>query len=127
MAGSIEEVQKAKRLYMFIGLLLFFFTVVTVAVATVESLDFGGHGFDKVDAIIGLSIAAFKASLVMIIFMHLNHERPLVYFVYILGIVMAFFCIALIGWAKDDPIRYGNPNASDGFYNPDKPATRSVH
>ncbi len=80
MADSIAEVQKAKKLYMFIGLLLFFFTIVTVAVATMESLDFGEHGFDKVDAIIGLTIAAFKASLVMIIFMHLNHEKPLVYF-----------------------------------------------
>ncbi|MFT6864438.1 MAG: caa(3)-type oxidase subunit IV [Akkermansiaceae bacterium] len=127
MADSIAEVQRAKKLYMFIGLLLFFFTIVTVAVATMESLDFGEHGFDKVDAIIGLTIAAFKASLVMIIFMHLNHEKPLVYFFYILGLVMAFFCIALIGWSKSDPIRYGSPNAGDGFYNPDKPATKSVH
>ena len=111
---------------MFIGLLLFFFTVVTVMVATVEALDFGEHGFDKADAVIGLLIAAFKASLVMIIFMHLNHERPLVYFVYILGIVMAFFCMWLIGWAKTDPIQFGNPNLNDGFYNPDKPAT-NVH
>ncbi len=126
MADSIEEVKKAKKLYMFIGLLLFFFTVITVMVASVEWLDFGGHGFDGVDATIGLIIAAFKASLVMFIFMHLNHERPLIYFLYGLGLVMAFFCIWLIGWSKSDPIQYGNSNRADGFYNPDKPAT-NVH
>lgn len=126
MADSIAEVQKAKKLYMFIGLLLFFFTIVTVMVATVEALDFGDHGFDKADAIIGLCIAAFKASLVMIIFMHLNHERPFVYFFYILGIVMAFFCMWLIGWSKSDPIQFGNPTLKDGFYNPEKAPT-DVH
>ena len=42
MAGSIEEVKKAKKLYLFIGTLLFVFTVVTVMVASVEWLDFGG-------------------------------------------------------------------------------------
>ena len=77
MADTPEAIQKAKRLYTFVGLLLFFFTGITVAVATVEALDFGGHGFDSADAILGLIIAAFKASLVMIIFMHLNHEKPL--------------------------------------------------
>jgi caa(3)-type oxidase subunit IV len=127
MAGSIEEVKKAKKLFMFIGLLLFFFTIVTVMVASVEWLDFGGHGFDAVDATIGLVIATFKASLVMLIFMHLNHERPLIYLFFGLGILMAFFCMWLIGWSKSDPIQFGNPNSSDGFYNPDKPSTESHH
>jgi|TARA_B110000438_G_C15799368_1_gene644400 caa(3)-type oxidase subunit IV len=127
MAGSIEEVKKAKKLFMFIGLLLFFFTIVTVMVASVEWLDFGGHGFDAVDATIGLAIATFKASLVMLIFMHLNHERPLIYLFFGLGILMAFFCMWLIGWSKSDPIQFGNPNSSDGFYNPDKPSTESHH
>ena len=123
MADTPEAIQKAKKLYMFIGAFLFFFTVVTVAVATVEALDFGGHGFDGVDATIGLIIAAFKASLVMIIFMHLNHERPLIYFFYGLALLMAFFCMWLIGWSKSDPIRYGNATKADGFYNPAKEAT----
>ena len=126
MADSPAEIQKAKKLYMFIGLLLFIFTVVTVAVANVEALDFGRHGFDGVDAVIGLAIAAFKASLVMVIFMHLNHERPLIYFFYGLALLMAFFCIWLIGWSKSDPIQYGNAEKANGFYNPEKPAT-DVH
>ena len=126
MADTPEAIQKAKKLYTFIGLLLFFFTGITVAVATVEALDFGAHGFDGADAIIGLVIAAFKASLVMIIFMHLNHEKPLIYFFFALALLMAFFCMWLIGWSKSDPIQYGNSTAADGFYNPDKPAT-DVH
>ncbi|MDB4353694.1 cytochrome C oxidase subunit IV family protein [Akkermansiaceae bacterium] len=124
MADTPEAIQKAKKLYTFIGLLLFFFTGITVAVATVEALDFGGHGFDAADAILGLAIAAFKASLVMIIFMHLNHERPLIYFFYGLALLMAFFCMWLIGWSKSDPIQYGDSRLSNGFYNPEKPATR---
>ncbi|MDA7930738.1 cytochrome C oxidase subunit IV family protein [Akkermansiaceae bacterium] len=126
MADTPEAIQKAKKLYAFIGLLLFFFTGITVAVATIESLDFGGHGFGAADAIIGLVIASFKACLVMIIFMHLNNEKPMVYFLFALGLVMAFFCVWLIGWSKSDPIQYGNSTKADGFYNPEKPAS-DVH
>lgn len=120
MANSIEHIQKTKRLYMLIGLLLFIFTGVTVAVATVPWLDFGGHGFDHVDATIGLLIASFKASLVMLIFMHLNHEKKLVYFLFILGIILAFFLMWLTGWAFSDPIRYGKggEKVGTGFYDP---------
>ena len=127
MADSPEDIQKKKKLYMFIGGLLFLFTIITVMVATIEPLDFGEHGFDHVDAIIGLCIAAFKATLVMLIFMHLNHEKKLIYLFYGLALFMAFACMALIGWAKHDPIRFGNWEHGDGFYNPEKPATRPDH
>ena len=56
MADSIEEVKKAKKLYLFIGTLLFVFTVVTVMVASVEWLDFGGHGFDAIEELGGYYI-----------------------------------------------------------------------
>jgi caa(3)-type oxidase subunit IV len=121
MADSIEHIQKSKKLYLLIGLILFFFTVVTVAVATVEALDFGGRGFDHVDAIIGLIIASFKASLVMLIFMHLNHEKKLVYFLLALGFSGAIFLMWLTGWAFTDPIEYGDGGTIDeksGFYAP---------
>lgn len=124
MADSPEAIKKAKKLYFLVGSLLFIFTVVTVAVATWPPLDIGKHGFDAWDAYLGLAIAAFKSSLVMIIFMHLNHERPLIYLFYALALLMAFFCMWLIGWSKSDPIRYGNATISDGFYNPDNPATK---
>ncbi len=67
------------RLYLLVGAILFGGTIATVAVATVPWLDIGEHGFDKWDMGLGLMIAAFKASLVALIFMHLNHEKRLIY------------------------------------------------
>jgi len=126
MADSVEEIQKAKKLYLIILGALFVGTILTVAVATIPALDIGGHGLDKYDIILGLIIASVKASLVMYVFMHLNHEKPLIYFFYGLAILMAFFCMWLIGWSKSDPIQYGNSEKADGFYNPAKAAT-NVH
>ena len=118
MADTPEAIQKAKKLYLFIGMALFVFTVVTVAVATVPWLDFGEHGFDSKDAVIGLLIASCKASLVAFIFMHLNHERKTVYFVILLSAVMGIVLVFLTGWAFTDPIEYGDTVEGDGFYNP---------
>ena len=49
MADSPQEIKKALKLYALIGALLFVFTGVTVAVATVPALDVGHHGFDHYD------------------------------------------------------------------------------
>lgn len=112
MAGdSPEAIKKATRLYLFIGGVLFAGTAITVAVATVPWLDFGKHGFDTMDLCIGLAIATVKATLVALIFMHLNHEKRLVYWLFSFGLVAAFFMVTLIGLAKWDPIRY------NGFWN----------
>lgn len=122
MADSVAEIQKAKKLYTFIGLTLFIFTGITVAVATVPALDVGGHGFDSMDMILGLLIAAFKASLVMLIFMHLNSEKKLVYFLFIMGIVLGIFLMAITAWAFSDPIVYGSGTTEankSGFYDPE--------
>jgi cytochrome c oxidase subunit IV len=73
------SVKKATRTYLLVGLLLFCATLATVAVATVPWLDIGAHGFDKWDAFLGIGIATFKSSLVAAVFMHLNHERRLIY------------------------------------------------
>ena len=118
MADTLEEIQKAQKKYILIGLILFVFTVVTVAVATVPWLDFGEHGFDSKDAIIGLIIASFKASLVGAIFMHLNHEKKTIYVVLVLGVLMEIALIGLIGWSFEDPSEYGDSVEGDGFYNP---------
>ena len=64
MADSPEAIKKHIKLYLFIGAILFVCTVLTVAVAKFEFLDFGDRGFDRVDAVIGLLIATFKATLV---------------------------------------------------------------
>ena len=120
MADSLEHIQKTKKLYLLIGALLFIFTGVTVAVATVPWLDFGAHGFDAIDAVIGLLIASFKASLVLLIFMHLNHEKKLVYQLLGMGVVFAFVLMWLTGWAFEDPLEYGDGTKAvgTGFYNP---------
>ena len=112
MADTPEAIRKSIRTYLFIGTLLFVFTVVTVAVASFEFLDFGVHGFDVVDAVIGLAIATFKASLVAAVFMHLNHEKKAVYWIFGSGIVFVIALFALTGLAKWDPIR--DPYFFDG-------------
>lgn len=104
MANSIEEIQKSKKTYLLVFGALLVCTVVTVAVATVEKLDFGRHGFDHVDAIVGLAIASLKAGLVAAIFMHLNHEKKAIYWLFGAGIVFVICLFALTGFADFDPI-----------------------
>ena len=105
MADTPEAIRKSIRTYLFIGAILFLGTIITVLVATVPWLDVGHHGFDTMDAILGLAIAATKASLVAAVFMHLNHEKKAVYWIFGSGLFFVFWLFALIGLAKKDPIR----------------------
>lgn len=123
MADTPEAVRKSIRTYLLIGSLLFVFTVVTVAVASFEFLDFGVHGFDWVDAIIGLAIASFKATLVAAVFMHLNHEKKAVYWIFGSGIVFCVALFALIGLAKEDPTH--DPYFFDGGADYARPAVEN--
>lgn len=79
--SDVDAVRRTLRTYAIVGATLFAGTLTTLMVATVPWLDVGEHGFDKYDAILGLAIALFKATLVATVFMHLNHERRLIYFV----------------------------------------------
>jgi len=106
MADSPEAIKKHIKLYLIIGITLFVCTVLTVAVAKLEFLDFGERGFDHVDAIIGLLIATFKAGLVAFIFMHLNSEKKMVYMLFSLGLIFAFCLMAITGFAFSDPIEF---------------------
>jgi caa(3)-type oxidase subunit IV len=110
MADSPELIKKSIKTYTLIGLVLFIFTGVTVAVATVPALDIGVHGFDVWDMILGLAIASFKATLVGYIFMHLNHEKKAIYWIFFGAIVFFAFMIILIMAAKSDPIHYNGFN-----------------
>jgi len=98
MAESPEEVQKHMKAYTAVGAALLVFTVITVAVTYV---DFGSHA---INVGVGLAIATFKAGLVAYIFMHLNHERPMIYRI----LVFTFFFVAgmflLFLLAHSDPI-----------------------
>lgn len=112
MADTPEAVRKSIRTYLFVGAVLFLGTVITVLVATVPALDVGHHGFDAWDAILGLAIATTKASLVAFIFMHLNHEKKAVYWIFSSGLVFVIALFALFALAKFDPI------FDNFFYNP---------
>ena len=109
MADSPDAIKKSIRLYLLIGGVLFAGTITTVLVATVPALDFGKHGFDTADMVLGLLIASVKASLVAAIFMHLNHEKRLIYWLFGFGITAAICLLALTALAETDPIHY------DGF------------
>ncbi len=74
MADTPEELAKHVKLYWIIGGVLFFCTFLTVWVA--EYADFGSQA---ANITVGLLIAATKASLVGLIFMHLSNEKSLIY------------------------------------------------
>jgi caa(3)-type oxidase subunit IV len=104
MANSIEEIQKSKKTYMLVFGALLVGTVATVLVATVEKLDIGKHGFDKWDAILGLIIATTKATLVGLIFMHLNHEKKAIYWIFFSALLLCASMFGILFLAKYSPI-----------------------
>ncbi len=106
MADSPEEIKSHFKQYGIVGGILFGGTLLTVAVATLPILDIGGHGFDKSDAILGMCIATVKASLVAIIFMHLNHEKKAIYWIFLGSLAFAAALIGLFGLAMYDPITF---------------------
>ncbi len=112
MADTPEAIKKSVRTYMFVGGLLFIGTIITVAVASLEWLDFGRHGFDVWDCVIGLGIATTKALLVLFIFMHFNHEKKAVYWLFASGLCMVCSLAFLTALAMWDPI-------FDPFFSPE--------
>lgn len=114
MADSPEEIKSHFKLYLIIAGVLFVGTVLTVAVATIPALDIGGHGFDVYDMWLGLAIATFKMTCVGYVFMHLNHEKKAIYWIFFGALVFAAILILLFGWAFNDPIIF------DGML-PEKP------
>jgi len=104
MADTPEAIKKSVRTYLFVGGILFLGTITTVLIATVPQFDVGAHGFDKWDCILGLTIATIKASLVAFIFMHLNHEKKAVYWLFASGLCMVCSLAGLTALALGDPI-----------------------
>lgn len=87
-SDSPEAIRKSIKLYLIIGGCLMVLTALTVAVSYVH---FGSH---SMNVAVGILIACVKASLVGAIFMHLNHEKRLIYI--FLGLSAVLF-IALMG------------------------------
>ncbi|GAA5482879.1 cytochrome C oxidase subunit IV family protein [Haloferula sargassicola] len=105
-----EAIKRSQRIYLLVGLILFCGTIATAAVATIPWLDVGEHGFDKWDCLLGLAIAVTKASFVAAVFMHLNHEKKLVYFLLGLGAIHAAGVFIGTGW------HFANMIHNDYFY-----------
>lgn len=98
MASSPEEIHKAVKKIKLIGLILVIFTFITVGLSYVE---LPTH---SMNIALGMIVAAFKATLVMLIFMHLNHESPLIYKIlaFTVAFVLALFILTL--FASSDPL-----------------------
>ena len=98
MATTPEEIKKHTRTYLLVGGVLFLFTIITVAVSYWE------HENHAVNMGIGMAIAAFKASLVALIFMHLStdwHNRMIKMFL-IFATVFFIALMFLTIWAMHD-------------------------
>lgn len=91
---------KTIRSYLKVGAILILFTGITWGVAFI---DFGSHALNLG---IGLAIATFKVSLVSLIFMHLNHERGLVYKVLLFTVIFSAAMMFLFVLAYLDPIKH---------------------
>ena len=73
MSDSPEDIQKHVKTYMIIGGGLIAATILTVVLSFI---DFGSHARNMM---IGMALATGKSTAVALVFMHLNHERPLIY------------------------------------------------
>lgn len=92
------ELQKHVKKYLLIGAILLVGTVITVALAFVE---LPSH---SLNILVGMIVATIKASFVALIFMHLNHERPLIYKVLAFTTAFAIVLFVLFICANGDPL-----------------------
>lgn len=93
-----DSIWKHSRPYMIVFGILTLFTIITVAISYVH---FGSHAMNIA---IGLAVASFKAACVALIFMHLNHERRLIYVVLFFTVLFAVACVYLTWFDFADPI-----------------------
>ncbi|HEX9941097.1 MAG TPA: cytochrome C oxidase subunit IV family protein [Thermoanaerobaculia bacterium] len=85
-SSDVEAVRKETRTYIGVFVTLMIMTILTVAVSYF-------HMPVALAIIVALIIASFKGSLVAAFFMHLAHERKVIYWVLLLTVV---FFIALM-------------------------------
>lgn len=93
MADSPEEIQKHVKLYMIVGAALIVCSFLTVIVAWITP-----------SITVGLAIACFKAGLVAMIFMHLNHERSMIYKILLFTFFFFLGLMVLTIMALYDPV-----------------------
>lgn len=98
MADNIEEIQKAVKKYYVIGALLFVFTIITVL------LSYWEMPTHSMNIVVGMIVATFKASLVALIFMHLNHERSVIYKILAFTTLFVIVLFLLFHFTHSDPL-----------------------
>ncbi|MDF1739717.1 MAG: cytochrome C oxidase subunit IV family protein [Verrucomicrobiales bacterium] len=104
MAESTHDWGKHKKSYLIVFGALCFCTCLTLALGIFAPFDLGPPGPTPADFVIGLAVACFKASLVGLIFMHLNHERGLIYKLLVFTFLFSLGLMALTLFAGADPI-----------------------
>ena len=96
----VREIKASFKKYFYVLLVLIFGTIITVAVSYV---DFGSHAYNLA---VGLAIATFKAACVALIFMHLNHERGVIYKFLIFTLIFFSSLMFLTVLHHYDPIHF---------------------
>ena len=104
MSEEAHDWGKHKKTYLMVGIALFIFTGLTIALALFPPFDVGPPGPTPGDYVLGLAVATTKAGLVALIFMHLNHERGLIYKMLVFTVLFFISLMALPLFAEFDPI-----------------------
>jgi len=104
MASSPEEIRKHMKSYWIVGYTLFACTVLTLLLGILRVFDLGLPGVSPIDITFGLAVATFKCSLVVLVFMHLNHERGLIYKTMLFTMAFAVGLMGLTLFAQANPI-----------------------
>ena len=99
MHSDPAEVRKSVRSYITVFVMLMVFTVITVGVSRF-------HFAVPLAIAIALIIAAMKGSMVAGVFMHLSHERQLIYGTLLLTAAFFFMLLFLPVLAYMDRVRY---------------------
>jgi cytochrome c oxidase subunit IV len=86
-AHASDDISKHVKTYFMVFGTLMVLTLVTVGVSYL-------HLATHEAIVVALVIATIKASLVALFFMHLNHERKLIY--YILALTVVFFAFLMV-------------------------------
>ena len=98
MADSPEAIYQAIKKIKIIGWVLAVFTVITVGLSYWE---LPSHSWN---IIVGMIVATFKAALVALIFMHLNHEAKLIYKILAFTVAFALALFLLFYFSNIDPL-----------------------
>jgi cytochrome c oxidase subunit 4 len=96
-AHSVDDVRKSVRTYFMIFGALMVLTIITVGVSYV-------HLPVAAAVTVALIVATIKGSLVAMYFMHLSHERKIIYWVLLLTVVFFIFMMFVPLFTNGDKI-----------------------